>query len=63
MRKGNIRYFSDVELEAIRIIECLKQSGLEIKEIKQFFQWVVEGPFQAMRKEGAVRDQISYRGR
>lgn len=44
MRKGNIRYFSDVELEAIRIIECLKQSGLEIKEIKQFFQWVVEGP-------------------
>lgn len=44
MRKGNIRHFSDVELEAIRIIECLKQSGLEIKEIKQFFQWVVEGP-------------------
>ena len=44
MREGNIRYFSDVELEAIRIIECLKQSGLEIKEIKQFFQWVVEGP-------------------
>lgn len=44
MRKGNIRYFSDVELEAIRIIECLKQSGLEIKEIKQFFQWVVDGP-------------------
>ena len=44
MRKGNIRYFSDVELEAICIIECLKQSGLEIKEIKQFFQWVVEGP-------------------
>lgn len=44
MRKGNIRYFSDVELEAIHIIECLKQSGLEIKEIKQFFQWVVEGP-------------------
>lgn len=44
MRKGNIRYFSGVELEAIRIIECLKQSGLEIKEIKQFFQWVVEGP-------------------
>ena len=44
MRKGNIRYFSDVELEAIRIIECPKQSGLEIKEIKQFFQWVVEGP-------------------
>ncbi len=42
-RKGNIRYFSDTELEAIRVIECLKSSGLEIKDIKQFFQWVIEG--------------------
>ena len=43
VRKVNIRYFSDNELEAIRIIECLKQSGLEIKDIKQFFEWVTEG--------------------
>lgn len=42
-RKGNIRYFSDKELEAIRVIECLKKSGLEIKDIKQFFEWVTEG--------------------
>lgn len=42
-RKGNIRQFSDAELEAIHVIECLKSSGLEIKEIKQFFVWVKEG--------------------
>ena len=42
-RKGNIRYFSDTELGAIRFIECLKRSGLEIKDIRQFFQWVEEG--------------------
>lgn len=42
-RKGNIRQFSDTELEAIRVIECLKKSGLEIKDIKQFFEWVSEG--------------------
>ena len=42
-RSGNIRKFSDSELEAIRIIECLKKSGLEIREIKQFFRWVEEG--------------------
>lgn len=42
-RKGNIRCFSDHELEALRIIECLKKSGLEIKDIKQFFLWVSEG--------------------
>ena len=51
-RKGNIRYFSDNELEAIRVIECLKRSGLEIKDIKQFFEWVTEGSSSyAKRKE------------
>ena len=65
MRKGNIRYFSDDELEAIRVIECLKRSGLEIKDIKQFFQWVMEGPSSyGKRKEmfetrkAAVEDEI-----
>lgn len=38
MRKGNIRYFSDDELEAIRVIECLKRSGLEIKDIISLLQ-------------------------
>ncbi len=42
-RKGNIRRFSDTELEALRVIECLKKSGLELKDIRQFFQWVSEG--------------------
>ena len=32
VRKGNIRYFSHNELEALHIIECLKKSGLGIKE-------------------------------
>lgn len=50
-RKGNIRYFSDVEIEAIRVIECLKESGLEIKEIKKFFEWVVEGPSSYARRK------------
>lgn len=51
-RKGNIRQFSDAELEAIRVIECLKKSGLEIKDIKQFFKWVSEGSSTyANRKE------------
>ena len=64
-RKGNIRYFSDNELEAIRIIECLKQSGLEIKDIKQFFEWVTEGfSSYTKRKElfehrkAAVKEEI-----
>ena len=43
VRKGNIRYFSHNELEALHIIECLKKSGLGIKEINQFFLWVEQG--------------------
>lgn len=43
VRKGNIRYFSNNEIEALRLIECLKKSGLGIKDINQFFMWVNQG--------------------
>ena len=42
-RSSGIRRFSERELEALRVIECLKRSGLEIKEIKQFMQWCAQG--------------------
>ena len=42
-RKSGIRKFSDREIEALRVIECLKNSGLEIREIKQFMEWSTEG--------------------
>ena len=42
-RQSGIRKFSERELEALRVIECLKKSGLEIKDIKQFMVWCVEG--------------------
>lgn len=42
-RESGIRKFSDKELEALRVIECLKKSGLEIKDIKQFMEWCVKG--------------------
>lgn len=42
-RKSGIRRFSETELEALRVIGCLKESGLEIKEIKLFMQWCEEG--------------------
>ena len=42
-RESGIRRFSDNEIEALKLIECLKKSGLEIKDIKQFMQWCTEG--------------------
>lgn len=43
-RTSGIRKFSDKEIDALYVIECLKKSGMEIKQIKQFMQWCVEGP-------------------
>ena len=43
-RQSGIRKFGERELETLRVIECLKLSGLEIKEIKQFIEWCAQGP-------------------
>ncbi len=43
-KESGIRKFSDNEIEALRVIECLKKSGLEIKDIKQFMEWCAIGP-------------------
>ncbi len=42
-RTSGIRRFSEREVETLRIIECLKKSGLEIKDIKKYMDWCVEG--------------------
>ena len=38
-RSSGIRQFSDKEIETMKLIECLKRSGMEIKDIKQFIEW------------------------
>lgn len=42
-RQSGARKFGENELEALRMIECLKLSGLEIKDIKRFMDWCTEG--------------------
>ncbi|MCI5811610.1 MAG: MerR family transcriptional regulator, partial [Clostridiales bacterium] len=42
-RQSGIRKFGEREIETLRIVECLKASGLEIREIRQFMQWTTEG--------------------
>ncbi len=43
-RVSGIRKFSGTEIEALRVIECLKKAGMEIRDIKQFMDWCKEGP-------------------
>lgn len=62
IRESGIRKFSENEIEALRVIECLKKSGLEIKDIKLFMDWCAEGPatysdrFQLIRNQKKTRE-------
>ena len=40
-RVSGVRKFGEQELEALRVIECLKKSGLEIKDIRRFMEWLM----------------------
>lgn len=40
---GGIRVFSDREISTLMVVECLKATGLQIKDIKQFLDWCEEG--------------------
>ena len=42
-RVSGIRRFSEDEIEALRVIECLKKAGVELRDIRQFMDWCVEG--------------------
>ena len=40
---GGIRVFTDAEIATLKVIECLKSTGMQIKDIKQFLDWCIEG--------------------
>lgn len=40
---GGIRRFTEQDIEGLRLVECLKQTGLSIKDIRQFMSWTQEG--------------------
>lgn len=42
-KESGYRSFSDVDVSMLNIIECLKKTGMSIKEIKQFSKWVEMG--------------------
>lgn len=57
-RTSGIRKFSDREIETLRVIECLKKSGLEIKEIKQFMEWCGQGSATYQQRKELFEKQI-----
>ena len=41
--ESGYRMFSENDIGLLNMIECLKQTGMPIKDIKQFCQWVQQG--------------------
>ncbi len=42
-KESGYRMFSDNDIKMLKVIECLKKSGMSINEIKQFSKWVEKG--------------------
>lgn len=40
---GGIRMFTETELDTLKVVECLKSTGMPIKDIKSFLDWCQEG--------------------
>ena len=59
-RVSGIRKFSDTEIEALRVIECLKKAGMEIRDIKQFMDWCVEGPSTYPQRKAMFEAQRTH---
>jgi len=55
---GGIRVFSDKEIETIKVIECLKTSGLSIKDIKQFLDWCQEGDASLLKRRQMFYERL-----
>lgn len=64
--EGGIRMFSDTDFELLAVIECLKKTGMPIKDIKTFVDWCIEGDSTIEKRlelidkrRKAVKEQIS----
>lgn len=59
-RASGIRRFSDTELEALRVIECLKKAGMEIKDIRLFMEWCAEGPSTYLKRKAMFEERKAH---
>ena len=59
-RASGIRRFGDTELEALRVIECLKKAGMEIKDIRLFMEWCSEGPSTYPKRKAMFEERKAH---
>lgn len=42
-KESGIRVFAESDISMLQVIECLKSTGLSIKDIKKFSEWCLKG--------------------
>lgn len=42
-KESGYRIFTEKDIAALRIIDCLKKTGMSIREIRQFSEWIEQG--------------------
>ena len=64
--ESGIRIFTDTDLETLKIVGCLKATGMPIKDIKNFIEWCTQGDdtipqrYQMfLERKAAVESQIA----
>lgn len=65
-KESGYRVFSDTDIAMLKVIECLKKTGMSIKDIRQFSKWVLIGDDSLkerhemfLERKRAVESQIS----
>ncbi len=54
---GGIRMFKDSDFEWLSVIECLKKTGMSIKDIKTFIDWCSEGDSTIEKRLNLINSQ------
>ncbi|MDO4285412.1 MAG: MerR family transcriptional regulator [Eubacteriales bacterium] len=65
-KESGYRIFSENDILMLRVIECLKKSGMSIKDIRKFSDWVRQGDDSLqeryemfLERKKAVKSQIT----
>ncbi len=54
---GGIRMFRDSDVEWLHVIECLKKTGMTVREIRTFVGWVKEGDSTISKRKEFIERQ------
>ena len=54
---SGVRRFDDADLDAIRMIEYLKKTGMQLKDIRTFMGWCAEGDATIEKRRGMFHEK------